>query len=256
MTSVPNTTFPTSINAGGSFSMENAQTIASAAGNALGALAQNSGGTQVPDSSTQQSVDAVLGSVVPFYSLGNAIGDIAAKDYKNISLDPTNPEEFGKIINPDKYDVASTIGGFFGPDNLISGLSGEGWTAGQRRAHIEEKYAPQRKALLKQKEEKWNMENRQINPGRFYDTNQMMSAQFGGVLPEGTQAQNGLPQITEYNSGQTHDESLTGGIPVDSEGNAVAVSGKRPVALTESGEVGWKSPSGETYIFSNKLTLE
>jgi len=53
-------------------------------------------------------------------------------------------------------------------------------------------------------------------------------------------------QINEY-SGQSH-QGPTGGIPVDSQGRPSVVSGQKPVALTEEGEVSYKG-----YIFSDKL---
>ena len=104
--------------------------------------------------------------------------------------------------------------------------------------------------------------SRQENPGRFYDTNQMLMAAYGGPLSQPMQNMqqmgqpNQMPQVTEYNTGGTHEESLTGGIPVDSEGNLATVSGGRAVALTEAGEVAWKNPkSSEVYVFSDKIFI-
>ena len=58
--------------------------------------------------------------------------------------------------------------------------------------------------------------------------------------------------VMDYNVGQTH-EGPDGGIPVDSSGVPSAVSQREPVALTEEGEISWKTPDGEVYIFSDRL---
>jgi hypothetical protein len=163
--------------------MSIASGVGSAAGSIFSGLAQNAGGTQVPDSATQQTVDSLL-SNIPFYSVGNAIGDWAATDYKNVGADTSNLETYGKLADPGKYDVASTISGFLGPDNLISGLSGDGWTAGERRSKIEDKMAPQRNALIAQKAAQYKQ--REIDAGlggNYQDINNMMMAREGGPLP-------------------------------------------------------------------------
>lgn len=55
----------------------------------------------------------------------------------------------------------------------------------------------------------------------------------------------------EY-GGQTHG-GPDGGNFVDEKGNPVRLSGKNPVAKTERGEFAWRTPEGDTYIFSKKL---
>jgi len=286
-----------------------ASAVGSAAGGIFSSLAANNRDAIAPDSSTQQTVDSLLNNI-PFYSVGNSLGDWAATDYKNIQSDP-NSADFGKLTDPGKYDVASTIGGFLGPDNLISGLSGDGWTAGQRRRKIEEQTAPQRQQIMQQQQSQ--LKQREVNAGlggRYFDQNQMMmQAEFGGTLPEkgyyvdtvlgqsyemggpiskrygmsradlpqlsnynsgidiyeqgGQLEQQGMqmnprPQITEYNEGGQHSENQSGygGVPVDSHGNKVVVSGKRPTASVESGEVSWWNPKTKSaFVFSNKIHI-
>jgi len=257
-TSQPGSTTGWGMGDGSSSGIGTASAIGSAAGSIFSALASANNTNVAPDTATQQTVDSLL-SNIPFYSVGNALGDWAATDYKSIGTDPNDAKNFGKLSDPDRYDVASTIGGFLGPDNLISGLSGEGWTAGERRAKIEEKTAPQRAALIKQKNEQWRATNQAENPGRFYDTNQMMMAAYGGPLNQPMQNMqqmgqpNQMPQVTEYNTGGTHEQNPNQGVPVDSEGNPATISGGKAVALTEAGEVAFRSKSGEIYVFSSRL---
>lgn len=156
--------------------------VGSAAGGIFSSLASNNRGTIAQDSSTQRTVDSLLNNI-PFYSVGNSLGDWAATDYKGLATNQDDPANFGKMANPGKYDVASTISGFLGPDNLISGLSGEGWTAGQRRKKLEAKSAPQREALIKQQQQQVHQREVAYNPGNYWDENSMMQAEYGGALP-------------------------------------------------------------------------
>lgn len=221
-----------------------AKTAASAIGGLGGVAAGMTGGTLAQDTTTQQAFDQ-LASVIPFYSVGNMLGDLAATDYKNISLDTENPDTFGMLTDPGRYDVASTIGWFLGPDNLISGLSGEGWTAKQRREKIEERYAPQRNALIRQRDARVDKERRERNPGNFYDTNQLLNAAYGGQI-----GQSNRGGLTDYQTGQKHGESELDGIPVDNEGNPSANSNMPAVALTAKGEVTYDS-----YVYSDELFI-
>lgn len=68
------------------------------------------------------------------------------------------------------------------------------------------------------------------------------NAQFknGGVLPK-------------Y-KGQTH-SGPNGGIPVDEMGNPAMITNSKPVGLVEDGEFSHTFKNGNTYIFSNRLTL-
>lgn len=53
-------------------------------------------------------------------------------------------------------------------------------------------------------------------------------------------------------TGQTH-KGPQEGIQVDAQGNPTVVTGKNPVALTEGGEVGYRNPNGEVYVFPKGL---
>lgn len=175
------------------------------------------GNVAMQNSGTQQAVDMVAGSVVPGYNLLSGIGKWAQGDYAVVNND-SNSVDYGMLADKDKYNFASTASGFMGPNNLISGISGDGWTASQRAEHIEGKYKDQRNA----NRNRLNAQNRQrdINQGlgsRFWDQNQtMMQAAYGGALPVlgesyadggyldryGASRQD-LPQITNYNSGHS-----------------------------------------------------
>lgn len=67
---------------------------------------------------------------------------------------------------------------------------------------------------------------------------------FGGDINTINTSNNNT--IAQYN-GQTHD-GANGGIPIDRDGNPTVLTGNKPVALTEDGEVNFKG-----YIFSNRI---
>jgi hypothetical protein len=255
-----------------------ASTIAGAVGGIANALTpQNTNPYQtfLPGQSTAQKTVDTVASIIPFYSAGKAIGNFAKSDYQS-------QNEFGELTNTNKFEVADTIGSFIDPlSSFISGLSGEGWTAKQRAEKINGDAAGNRR---KYEADQWKknqqMEIASGNAGRYYDENQMMQAAMGGPLPQiqvpyleafpyggplssnnfGGQgmadyAEGGnLPVVTEYNAGGEHEMNPQGGVPVDAMGNKVVVSGGRPVALTEQGEVSWWNPSTkQSYVFSNKI---
>jgi len=81
----------------------------------------------------------------------------------------------------------------------------------------------------------------------------LVSQAYGGQIDQSTQNIRQMPQVTEYNTGGTHEQNPNQGIPVDSEGNPATISGGKAVALTEAGEVAFRSKSGEIYVFSSRL---
>lgn len=66
----------------------------------------------------------------------------------------------------------------------------------------------------------------------------------------------GTGGIIQYNKGETHENSLIGGTPVDENGNITTINNTKPVALVEKGEISFKTPQGETIVFSNKIPLK
>jgi hypothetical protein len=81
------------------------------------------------------------------------------------------------------------------------------------------------------------------------DKGNVQKEKFLDLIRNKFQLGGGLPVINEYN-GQTH-EGPEGGIPVDKNGNPSKVTGNKPVALTEDGEVNF-----DGYIFSDELDFE
>ena len=224
-------------------------------------LAGQSTGQQVVDSLVSQI--PVVGQI---YGAGKVIGDYAKTDYGAL-------DEYGQLADTGKYTTADTIGMFIDPlGSFISGLSGEGWTPQQRADITNTKGAKTKQQVEVERAKQWRATNQAENPGRFYDTNQMMMAAYGGPLEQpvqnmqqldqqrgqlsqNMQQPNQMPQVTEYNTGGTHEQNPNQGVPIDSEGNPATVSGGRAVALTEAGEVAFKTRSGETYIFSSKVFI-
>ena len=158
--------------------------LISTASNVLGAVIDNNvksvysgvGASTLPgNSETQQTIDSVVGSILPFYSTGKALGDWAKTDYM-----ATN--KYGGIDNKGKYSVADTIGMFLDPlSSFISGLSGEGWTPQDRLKKINKK-AGENKA----REERFLMEKslameRKANPQYTFG----FGAAYGGDVIEG-----------------------------------------------------------------------
>lgn len=62
--------------------------------------------------------------------------------------------------------------------------------------------------------------------------------------------------IIEYNKGETHENSLIGGTPVDEHGNITTINNTKPVALVEKGEISFRTPEGETVVFSNQIPVK
>jgi len=223
---------------------------------------------------TVSSLSSALGSAaqnLPLIGIGDQIvGGIGDAIKSN---NPVTAEGGGK----DAYMFASMLDPVGSLEKAAEGEEGWGWdllaglTAGTPLAvwgNIESYNLQKEKAIeadrLRQNELKKQMTqaDKRFNPGRYYNTNQMMMAAYGGPLSQPMQNMqqmgqpNQMPQVTEYNTGGTHEESLTGGIPVDSEGNSATVSGGRAIALTEAGEVAWKNPkSSEVYVFSDKIFI-
>lgn len=258
MTPVNNTAFPSEIKQGGGFSVGSAAGIAGVAGGVLNALAMsNQGGYSNPailpgNSTTQQTVDSVA-SMLPFYSLGKSVGNYAKTDYMT-------QNEFGELANENKFKVADTIGTFIDPlGSLVSGLSGEGWTANERAKIINEKAAPARQAFEKRKAAE--LKQREIDAGlggKYWDQNQLMQAEMGGPIFDQNSTPKGM-MVTAYNEGGEHSENKSGfgGVPVDQFGNKVVASNARPVATTEEGEVTFFSKRNNmSYVFSNKIFVE
>lgn len=265
--------------------------VAGVAGGVFNSLAANN--TQnnpyrsnLPGNSTaQQTVDSVA-SVLPFYSVGKSVGNLAKSDYQT-------QNEFGELTDTDKFTTAETIGTFIDPlSSFISGLSGEGWTAKQKAEKINASGAENRMKYKEMKAAQYKQ--REINSGHagnYWDLNNSMQAAYGGSLPGPgvigeSYAKGGyierygatradlpqisnynsgintledggkIPQVTEYNVGGEHSENQSGygGIPVDAQGNKSIVSGNKPTAVTEEGELSWwNSKKGSAYVFSNKL---
>ena len=74
-------------------------------------------------------------------------------------------------------------------------------------------------------------------PYKYFENDKDFKKAFGGTI--------------NY-KGQTHD-GPNGGVPVDNMGNPNSAN---PSALVEKGEVGYNTPDGGTYIFSNKLMYD
>lgn len=71
---------------------------------------------------------------------------------------------------------------------------------------------------------------------------------YGGGIKGTTNI--GNTKLLEY-GGQTHEESLTGGTPVDANGQLTSMNNAD--ALVEKDEVAWNKGKNNTYVFSNRL---
>lgn len=166
---------------GGMSAMSAATYGANALGSVAGALtAANQTQTNPQflsgNSAAQQTVDQVAGAL-PFYSVGKSIGKYAESDYKA-------QNEYGELANTGKFKTADTISTFIDPlGSLVSGLSGEGWTANQRADKINAQGAEVRKQAEAQKAAELKQLEMGSHPGRYFDTNTSMNAAYGGSLP-------------------------------------------------------------------------
>ena len=216
------------------------------AASAVGGLTnQTVGATYAGQDGLEGTVDNLIGSVPiigEVYSLVNTFGEALTSPSKEINTDVNNPVSYGKIADEQQYTDMSNLGWVVDPiGNLITGLEGNGWSAEDRLASLNEEYAPQREAMLKQRNANIWSHEKSRNPGNFRDTQTM--AAYGGRLP---QLENG--GFTDYQTGQKHGQSSMDGIPVDSIGNPSANSGRPATGLTEKNEVSYNG-----YIFSDQL---
>lgn len=173
----------------------NAGTVAGVAGVASGILNTLAQGNQnyshydyLPGvSATQSTVDS-LASMIPvvgqIYGAGKSIDNYAKTDY-------AAQNEFGELVNTNKFIIADTIGTFLDPlESFISGVSGEGWTPQQRADKINAKGYNNRRIFEQRKAAEYKQN--EINAGyggKYFDTNNLMQAEFGGELDASNERQ-------------------------------------------------------------------
>jgi hypothetical protein len=147
----------------------------SGAGAISGAIA-SSNPNVVQKSSLGQTAEGLMSSSIPFYSIGAAVGDVAATDYAAL-------DEYGRLKDPDKFKTADNLsraidaGGYFW-DALGSG----DWTTKQKMETIEKQGAKNFGTAFEQKAAR---QQKIQNPGNYFniDTQAPMYAAYGGSLP-------------------------------------------------------------------------
>jgi hypothetical protein len=128
----------------------------------------NRNNTLPGQSSAQKDVDQVVGSVLPFYTLGTEIGNFAKGDYQKT-------DQYGALKNKTKFEMGDTVGMYIDPlSSFISGLEGEGWTP-EGRAN---------KTNAKAQANKWRADtavgNQAVNRWQQSNLNYMAD---GGLMP-------------------------------------------------------------------------
>lgn len=137
--------------------------------------------------------------------------------------------------------TALGIGAMFVPGMQATGMSMIGGGIGQmlggnNQVNAEDLRLESEQELLDAQELDAYKANKNQQLQGIANKNSNYKLEYGGPIPYSGQSHSGPQQ----------------GIPVDSQGNPVAVTKQKPVALTEGGEVAWRTEDGTPYVFSAK----
>lgn len=167
---------------------------------------------------------------------GNLVGYDAFKadDYHNDFMGDVS-DVTNQVYKAGGIAAAGILGGPMGASAMGSvqqGVSGAQQNGEQEQAQQEALEQQQLNTLVQKK-------NKQLGTQTQSNVSKQPLFENGGSLPT----------LNNY-MGQTH-EGPQNGIPVDAQGNPSAMTGNKPVALTEKGEVNF-----EGYVFSDELEFE